>query len=56
MASLAHDDIQEGLPRELLLFNLPVTQTARNCYVDCKPVSQMSKNGPVEFNLAGTSD
>lgn len=58
MASLPHDDIQEGLPRKLLLFNLPVTQTAvsRNYYVDCRPVSQMSENGPVEFNLAGTSD
>lgn len=58
MASLPHDDIQEGLPRKLFLFNLPVTQTAvsRNYYVDCRPVSQMSENGPVEFNLAGTSD
>ncbi|XP_061173663.1 uncharacterized protein F54H12.2-like [Saccostrea echinata] len=58
MTSLAYADFQEGLPRELLLFNLPLTQTAvtRNFYVDCRPVSQISENGPVEFTVPGTGD
>lgn len=52
------DYLQEGLPRELLLFHLPVTQTAvtRTYYVDCRPVSQISETRPVEFHIAGTGD
>ena len=52
------DYLQEGLPRELLLFHLPVTQTAvtRTYYVDCRPVSQISETRPVELHIAGTGD
>lgn len=58
MTSLAYKDFQERLPRELMLFILPLTQTAvtRNYYVDCRPVSQISENGPVEFTVPGTGD
>lgn len=52
------DDLQERLPRELLLFHLPVTQTAvtKTYYVDSRPVSQISETGPDEFHVAGTGD
>ena len=58
MSSLAYDSILEGLPKELLLFNVPVTQTAvsGSYYVDCRPVSQISENGPIEFSVPGNAD
>lgn len=58
MTSLAYDSILEGLPKELLLLNLPVTQTAvtGTYYVDCRPVSQISKTGPIEFSVPGNAD
>lgn len=42
----------------MLLFNLPVTQTAvtGTYYVDCRPVSQISETGPIEFSVPGTAD
>lgn len=42
------NDLQEGLPRELLLFHLPMTQTAVNVF-------QFSETGPV-VHVAGTGD
>lgn len=44
----AKDDLQEGLPRELLFFHLPMTQTAVNVF-------QISETGPV-VDVAGTGD
>ncbi|XP_069104209.1 uncharacterized protein F54H12.2-like [Argopecten irradians] len=43
----------EGLPQELMLFSLPVVQSAvqRTYFVDCRPVSQISGSGPIEFHL-----
>ena len=58
MSNLVQGDIVEGLPKELLLFNLPVTQMAvtGSYYVDCRPVSQISENGPIEFSIPGNAD
>ena len=46
MSSLAYDSILEGLPKELLFYNVPVIQTAvsESYYVDCRPVSQISES------------
>ncbi|XP_033729142.1 uncharacterized protein F54H12.2-like [Pecten maximus] len=47
----------EGLPSELMLFSLPPTQAAveKLYYVDCRPISQISGSGPVEFHISGQS-
>lgn len=42
------DDLQEGPPKELLLFHLPVTQTAVNVF-------QISETRPV-VHVPGTGD
>lgn len=48
VAQDAMDDIEEGLPKELLLFHLPVTQTAVNVF-------QISETRPV-VHVPGTGD
>ncbi|XP_033746865.1 uncharacterized protein F54H12.2-like [Pecten maximus] len=47
--------MEEGLPKELMLFSLPPTQTGveKMYYVDCRPVSQVTGNGPIEFHISG---
>ncbi|XP_069109462.1 uncharacterized protein F54H12.2-like [Argopecten irradians] len=51
------EQFNEGLPKELMLFSLPPTQTGveKMYFVDCRPVSQISGSGPIEFHISGQS-
>jgi hypothetical protein len=55
MALLNGKDFTEGSPRELEIFALPPVQTAveKLYYIDCRPVSQITGDGPLEFNVSG---
>ncbi|KAK3106922.1 hypothetical protein FSP39_003053 [Pinctada imbricata] len=45
---------QEAQPSQLSLFHLPPTQTAveKNYFQEYRPISQLSNNYPIEFNIA----
>ncbi|XP_033728219.1 uncharacterized protein F54H12.2-like [Pecten maximus] len=51
------EQFNEGLPKELMLFSLPPTQTGveKVYFVDCRLVSQISGSGPIEFHISGQS-
>jgi hypothetical protein len=55
MALLNGKDFTEGSPRELDIFSIPPVQTAveKLYFIDCRPVSQITGDGPLEFNISG---
>ncbi|XP_069102147.1 uncharacterized protein F54H12.2-like [Argopecten irradians] len=55
MALLSTTTFQEMQPKELDLFTIPHTQTAVEeiFYQDCRSISQVSGQSPIEFHLSG---
>ena len=54
MSVLSNENFKEAMPSQLSLFDLPPTQTAvENIYFqDVRPISQISENSPIEFQLS----
>ena len=54
MAMISSDMFQEAQPSQLSLFDLPPTQTAveKIYFQEYRPISQLSSNSPIEFNIA----
>lgn len=55
MSYFTKDGFSEGVPNELLLFDLPPTQVAVNDvhYQEIRPISQVSDDTPIEFQISG---
>lgn len=55
MSYFTQDGFTEGVPDELLLFDLPPTQVAVNdvYYQEIRPLSQVSYDTPIEFQISG---
>lgn len=55
MAYLNQESFSEGVPDNLLLFELPPTQTAVNdiYYQEIRPLSQVHSDTPIEFRISG---
>lgn len=53
-----HTQSCEGIKSELLLFDIPPTQTTieNSHVVQYKPISSLSNDSPIEFNVPGNSD
>lgn len=54
MSVLSNENFKEAMPSQLSLFDLTPTQTAvENIYFqDVSPISQISENSPIEFQLS----
>ena len=57
MAALTKQNFSEMQPEELCLFGMPSTQTAveKTYFQHVRPISQITGNSPVEFNVNSTS-
>ena len=57
MAALTKQNFSEMQPEELCLFGMPSTQTAveKTYFQHVRPISQITGNLPVEFNVNSTS-
>lgn len=55
MSYFLQDGFSEGVPNELLLFDLPPTQVAVSDvhYQEIRPLSQVSDDTPIEFQISG---
>lgn len=55
MSFLSQEGFSEGVPDELLLFDLPPTQVAVNdvYFQEIRPLSQVSNDTPIEFQITG---
>ena len=55
MSYFTEDSFSEGVPNELLLFDLPPTQVAVNdvYFQEIRPLSQVSDDTPIEFQISG---
>jgi hypothetical protein len=54
MAALNSEFFSELQPKQLMLFNLPATQTGveKVIYEKIQPISQLSRHSPIEFNIS----
>ncbi|MES9903034.1 MAG: hypothetical protein ABW168_10160 [Sedimenticola sp.] len=57
MSVLNRESFHEGIPAELSLFDLPMTQTAVQdaAFVEIRPLSQISGDVPLEFRIAASN-
>ena len=55
MSYFNEEEFREGLVSELVLFDLPATQTSVSdaYYEEIRPLSQVSSEGPFEFKISG---
>ena len=55
MAYFTPESFVEGVPENLMLFDLPPTQVAVDniYYQEVRPISQVSENTPIEFRISG---
>ncbi|MES9885140.1 MAG: hypothetical protein ABW185_30230, partial [Sedimenticola sp.] len=57
MAYLTKNGFKEAQPSQLSLFDIQPTQTAvQNIYYsEIRPITQITRNGPIEFVISGQS-
>ena len=56
--AFVHHESQECTKSELDLFTIPATQTSitKGQWIEYHPLSNITDNGPIEFNVSGTGE